>query len=95
MAGCSLPRALFIPLVCLALIAGSDTARAAFPGYNGRIAFESDRDGNLEIYSIGPDGSNPANLTNSPAADTDPAWSPDGTKIAFSSERDGNPTYGS
>jgi hypothetical protein len=35
------------------------------------------------------DGSNPQRLTNSPGADRTPAWSPDGTKIIFSSERDG------
>ena len=29
------------------------------------------------------DGSGQTNLTNNPAFDFDPAWSPDGTKIAF------------
>ncbi len=52
------------------------------------IVFESDRDGNLEIYSMVPDGSNPVNLTTNPADDFDPVWSPDGTRIAFVSNRE-------
>ncbi|MDP6512914.1 MAG: hypothetical protein QF878_06995 [SAR202 cluster bacterium] len=36
------------------------------------------------------DGSGQTNLTNNSAADADPAWSPDGAKIAFWSGRDGN-----
>ena len=35
------------------------------------------------------DGSNPANLTNNPGDDRSPAWSPDGTRIAFDSLRGG------
>lgn len=49
----------------------------------GRIAFVSDRDGNLEIYSMNPDGSNQVRLTNNPGVDTYPTWSPDGRTIAF------------
>jgi TolB protein len=36
------------------------------------------------------DGTNPINLTNHPAGGGNPVWSPDSTKIAFVSGRDGN-----
>lgn len=36
-----------------------------------------------EIHVMNADGSNPARLTHSPTGATYPAWSPDGTKIAF------------
>lgn len=36
------------------------------------------------------DGTGRARLTNDPAGDTDPAWSPDGAPLAFVSYRDGN-----
>jgi Tol biopolymer transport system component len=53
------------------------------PGRNGKIAFTSTRDGNPEIYTMEADGSNVQRLTNNPASDSSPKWSPDGTKIAF------------
>jgi Tol biopolymer transport system component len=51
------------------------------------IAFVSTRDGNEEIYTVAPDGSVLTNLTANPAADIWPAWSPDGTRLAFASSR--------
>ncbi|MGQ0603077.1 MAG: TolB family protein [Anaerolineales bacterium] len=53
-------------------------------GGDGLIAFESRRDGNSEIYVMNADGSGQRNLTNSPAEDVNPVWSPDGTWLAFS-----------
>lgn len=53
------------------------------------IAFHSNRDGNTEIYSVRPDGSNETRLTNHAAYDGFPSWSPDGTQILFQSDRDG------
>jgi Tol biopolymer transport system component len=55
-----------------------------------RIAFESVRDGNGEVYVINADGSGQRNLTRKPRDDFAPAWSPGGRKIAFLSNRDGN-----
>ncbi|MGE3188900.1 MAG: hypothetical protein AB7N90_04390, partial [Vicinamibacterales bacterium] len=58
-----------------------------------KIAFMSTRDGagNTEIYVMDRDGSNVRRLTNNPAADATPTWSPTGTQIAFTSDRSGSP----
>ena len=58
---------------------------------DSRILFSSDRDGDFEIYSMLPDGSDVKRLTNNSGYDDLPAWSPDGKKIAFVSDRHGSP----
>jgi TolB protein len=63
---------------------------AAVGAVSGRIAFQTNRDGNLEIYVMNGDGSGLTDLTQSPAGDDMPVWSPDGSKILFGTDRDGN-----
>lgn len=53
---------------------------------NGKIAFTSDRDGDQEIYVVNDDGTGQRRLTNNSGADSYPAFSPDGRKIAFVSQ---------
>ena len=67
--------------------------------YNGKIVFISDRNyKGLSVWTMNPDGSSPTRLTDdksrtakladfSPVYDASPKWSPDGTKIAFISNR--------
>jgi TolB protein len=59
-------------------LAGDFEAVSAFAWSPGgrKIAFVGYKSGNSEIYIINADGSEQRNLTNNPAYDGSPAWSP-------------------
>jgi Tol biopolymer transport system component len=60
---------------------------AAWSPDGKRLAFESRRTGNAEIFIVDADGNNVVQLTDHPASDGAPAWSPGGDRIAFTSNR--------
>jgi Tol biopolymer transport system component len=70
-----------ILILCAALFAAP--LAVAQTSVNGKIAFQSNRDGNPEIYTMNPDGSNVTRLTFNTTVDDRPAWSPDGTKLVY------------
>jgi hypothetical protein len=77
-----------------AALSNQQSAFGTFPGENGKIAFARSSGGDgyydaYDIYVMNADGSEETNISNNPADDRFPSWSPDGTKIIFKSDRDG------
>jgi Ca2+-binding RTX toxin-like protein len=67
----------------VAAIWGTGPAAAAFPGANGKIAFRG-FDGVAGIFLVDPEpGATAEHLVDAYPYDDPPAWSPDGSKIAF------------
>ena len=56
----------------------------------GSIIYNSKQDGNFEVYTMNPDGSNPKKISNHPKTDYAFCSSENGKSIYFYSNRDGN-----
>ncbi len=68
-------------IACLATLG---LAVAGWGQADGKIAFISGRDGYEDVWIMNADGSDPVNLTQGRHGRcVSPAWSPDGTKIAY------------
>ena len=74
-----------IALVVVAAFAAS--ANAAYQGRNGQIAFSQPGSGGVAVYSASPNGGNLTQLTTDPSFNASPAYSADGRRIAFCSDR--------
>ncbi len=76
------------------LVDSLSNIQPAFSPDRTRIAFSSnrgDRDGNFDLFVMDTDGGSVRRLTNERGADGEPAWTPDGESIVFSSARGGAP----
>jgi TolB protein len=76
-------------------VAGAYDSAPAWSPHGTRIAFESNADvnggnpeGDMEVWTMNDDGSNPVQLTHNALHDEGPAWSPDGRLLAYTSGPD-------
>ncbi|TMK85587.1 MAG: hypothetical protein E6G40_08835 [Actinobacteria bacterium] len=62
------------------------TSEAKFPGSNGLIAFDASIGGDFDLFRVESDGSHMKRIFDSEVNEYDPAWSPDGSKVMYTSD---------
>ncbi len=63
---------------------------ASFSPDGMKIAYVSDQSGNLDIFVVDADGTNPVQLTSTLALEGSPAWTPNGSQILYESDQGGS-----
>jgi Tol biopolymer transport system component len=81
-------RVSLVAIAVIVLVGLAPTEAAAqssvWASNNGLLAFRSDRDGEPDVFTLDPSTSTATELTSgSGAAELQPAWSPEGDRIAF------------
>jgi len=84
--GCMILGVMVLSFACLALRPTAHTSAAT----NGKIAYVSEVGGTLQVFTANPDGSDRTQLTTGANDTFYPSWSPDGSKIVYSYDTDGN-----
>ena len=80
-------RLTVLGLAAAALGVPAAPALATQPGRNGPIAFSQVVDGHRQLFTIEPDGRGLRQVTRFDGDATQPAWSPDGRRLAFTTAR--------
>jgi len=83
-------KAILMPGRIAAVVLAIAVAAGCAGKRQGTVVFHSNRDGNFDLYVMADDGSGQRRLTESPAYEVSPVWSPDGSRIAYASNEEGN-----
>jgi hypothetical protein len=72
------------------LVDSASNVQAVYSPDRTRIAFSSNRNGSFDLFVMEADGRNARRITTDGGNESEPAWTPDGTAIVFTSTQPGS-----